>query len=83
MKLREGLRLALMDEGYVIYDSEKERVIQLNITSSYLLEMMLDGKSEEEIVDSYSRTFGVSPDVARRDLQKFLLMMRQEGLIED
>ncbi len=83
MKLREDLRLALTDEGYVIYDSQRERIIQLNMTSSYLLEMLLDGKSEEEIVENYSRDFGVSPDVARRDLERFLFMMRQEGLVED
>ena len=43
----------------------------------------MDGKPEDEIVESYSRDFGVSPDVARRDLEKFLLMMKREGLVED
>ena len=83
MRLREGLRLALTEEGYIIYDSQRERIIHLNLTSSYLLEMMMDGKPEDEIVESYSRDFGVSPDVARRDLEKFLLMMKREGLVED
>ncbi len=83
MRLKEGLRLALTEEGYIIYDSQRERIIHLNLTSSYLLEMMMDGKPEDEIVESYSRDFGVSPDVARRDLEKFLLMMKREGLVED
>ncbi len=83
MRLREGLKLTLTDEGYIIYDSREERIIHLNITSSYLLEMMLDGKAEEEVVEEYSRAFGVSVEVARRDLERFLLMMRKEGLVED
>ncbi len=83
MKLRDDLRIAMMEEGYVIYDPENERILQLNITSSFLLEMLLDGKSEEEIVHDYSRVFGVSEEVARGDLEKFLLMMRQEGLVAD
>ncbi len=83
MKLREGLKLALTEEGYIIYDAQRERVIHLNLTSSYLLEMVMDGRPQEEIVESYARDFGVPPEVARRDLERFLLMMKQEGLVED
>ena len=34
MRLKEGLRLALTEEGYIIYDSQRERIIHLNLTSS-------------------------------------------------
>ena len=83
MRLKDGLKLVLMEDGYILYDPEKERIFQLNITSSYLLEMVMDGKSKDEIIQSYADTFGVSKEVASKDLEKFLLMLKQEGLIED
>ena len=76
MRLKEGLRLSLVGDGYVIYDSQREIIITLNITSSFLLEMLLEGMDTQDIIREYSRTFQVSEKIARRDLESFLEQMR-------
>ncbi len=83
MKLRDGLKLTMVDDGYIIYDSERERIIALNITSSFILEMLLEDRNMEEIVQEYARAFDVDVETARRDYTDFISMMKREGLIED
>ncbi len=83
MKLRDGLKLTMVDDGYIIYDSERERIIALNITSSFILEMLLEGRDMEEIVQEYARAFDVDVETARRDYMDFINLMKREGLIED
>lgn len=58
-------------------------VYSLNRTAAWLWEQIEeDGCTAEELTDRLSRTFGVDPDTALRDVERQLSEWRTFGLID-
>lgn len=74
-------RLAVNDEGF-IFDPETGNSYTVNKTGLFIIKLLKEGKSEEEIVKALSEKFDVSEEDARRDLVDFIEQLRLYGLLE-
>ncbi|ADU96902.1 HPr-rel-A system PqqD family peptide chaperone [Thermovibrio ammonificans] len=74
-------RLAINDEGF-IFDPETGNSFTVNQTGLFIIKLLKEGKSEEEIVQALTEEFDVSPEEARRDLVDFIEQLRLNGLLE-
>jgi len=75
-------RLAVSEEGF-IFDPETGNSYTVNQTGLFILELLKEGKSQDEIVDALTKEFEVSPEEAQRDLIDFLEQLRLFGLLEE
>ena len=75
-------RLAVSEEGF-IFDPETGNSYTVNQTGLFILELLKEGKSQDEIVDALTEEFEVSPEEAQRDLIDFLEQLRLFGLLEE
>ncbi|WP_456457212.1 HPr-rel-A system PqqD family peptide chaperone [Thermovibrio sp.] len=74
-------RLAISKDGF-IFDPATGNSYTVNSTGLFILNLLREGKSEEEIVDALVENFDVSQDEAKRDLLDFLEQLRINGLLE-
>ncbi len=74
-------RLAISKNGFV-FDPATGNSYTVNSTGLFILNLLREGKSEDEIVDALVENFEVSQEEARRDLLDFLEQLRVNGLLE-
>lgn len=74
-------RLAINDEGF-IFDPETGNSYTVNKTGLFIIKLLKEGKTEEEIVKALTERFEVSEDEAKRDLIDFIEQLRINGLLE-
>ncbi|NPB04077.1 MAG: HPr-rel-A system PqqD family peptide chaperone [Thermotogae bacterium] len=74
-------RLAISDEGF-IFDPETGNSYTTNSTGIFILKLLKDGKSEEEILKAITEEYGVDEEEARRDLYDFLEQLRLYQLLK-
>ena len=75
-------RLAINDEGF-IFDPETGSSFTVNQTGLFILKLLKEGKSQEEIVEALTQEFDVSREEAARDLIDFLEQLRLNGLLRE
>ena len=70
-------------DGAVILDVRQGQMFNLNFVGSRVLELLKSDSTESAIVAEISREFGVSKDVAGRDVREFIEALKQHRLLED
>ncbi|RKQ63855.1 PqqD family protein of HPr-rel-A system [Thermovibrio guaymasensis] len=75
-------KLAISDEGF-IFDPETGSSFTVNQTGLFILKLLKEGKSQEEIVEALTEEFDVSRGEAARDLIDFLEQLRLNGLLRE
>ena len=75
-------KLAISDEGF-IFDPETGSSFTVNQTGLFILKLLKEGKSQEEIVEALTEEFDVSREEAARDLIDFLEQLRLNGLLRE
>lgn len=80
-KISETVRTTHGQDGAVILDIQRGRVIRLNLTASFILQCVERGETESQIVDGIAQHFRISRDAAHTDVGDFLRSMKQEGLV--
>ena len=75
-------KLAISDEGF-IFDPETGSSFTVNHTGLFILKLLKEGKSQDEIVDALVKEYGVDREEAARDLIDFLEQLRLNGLLEE
>ncbi len=74
-------KLAISDEGF-IFDPETGSSFTVNQTGLFILKLLKEGKSQEEIVEALTENFEVTKEEAARDLIDFLEQLRLNGLLK-
>ena len=75
-------KLAISDESF-IFDPETGSSFTVNQTGLFILKLLKEGKSQEEIVEALTEEFDVSREEASRDLIDFLEQLRINGLLRE
>ena len=70
-------------DGAIVLDVRQGQMFNLNFVGSRILELLKSGSAESAIVDEISREFGVSQDLAKKDVREFLLNLKKCQLIEE
>jgi hypothetical protein len=70
--LRPNLRSVVDHDGAVILDIERDSVLTINATGSYVWERLQRGKQIEEIIRELASDTGADPVTVDRDVHSFL-----------
>jgi len=73
-------RLAISEEGF-IFDPETGDTYTVNFTGLFILNLLKQGKSENEILEKLIEEFDVNEEEAKRDLLDFLEQIKIYGFI--
>jgi hypothetical protein len=76
----EGLDVERTDDGYIIYEPDKDRVHFLNATAALILELCNGTNSMAEIADLVQEAFGLA-EAPAQIVQETLTQMKDEGLL--
>jgi hypothetical protein len=76
-----GLEVTEAEDGFLIYQRERDRVHYLNHTSVLVLELCTGRNSTDEIVDAVQKAYAL-PEAPQREVIEVLRQMHDEGLVE-
>lgn len=79
--MRERIRSAHTADGGTVLDIDKGRMFSLNSSGSAIFQLMETGSCEDKIVEELVRRFGISMDVAKRDLNDFRETLKNHALL--
>lgn len=79
--MRERIRSAHTADGGIVLDIGKGRMFSLNTSGSAIFQLMETGSREDSIVEELVRRFGISVDVAKRDLSDFRETLKNYALL--
>jgi hypothetical protein len=82
-RISDTVRSTHSQDGAIVLDVRQGQIFNLNFVGSRILELLKTGDSESEIVDSISREFDVTREVAESDLREFLVALKNHKLIEE
>ena len=79
-KIAADIEINPMEDGYVIYQAEKDRVHYLNHTAVLILECCNGKNSEHEMVQILQQAFEL-PELPEKEMKECLDSMLKEGLV--
>jgi hypothetical protein len=79
-KLAEGMEINQVEDGYVVYQADRDRVHYLNHTAVLVLEGCTGSNRVEEIVELVRQAFH-PPGDPEADVKTCLENLKQQGLV--
>jgi Coenzyme PQQ synthesis protein D (PqqD). len=76
----DGLEINEAANGYVIFDSGRDRIHYLNHTAVLILELCNGELSAEEIAAFLQEAYSL-PDAPMAEVQAYVLRLTEEGLV--
>lgn len=76
----EDLDISPADDGYIIYQPERDRVHFLNPTAVLILQFCDGENSPEQIVDLVKQAYGL-PDAPVKEVREALELLKAESLL--
>jgi hypothetical protein len=75
------LRSVHTADGGVVLDIGQGRMFSLNSSGSFIFQLLEKGLPEEHIVEELVKQFGVTAELARRDLAGFCASLKNHALL--
>jgi hypothetical protein len=72
---------ATLSDGAVLLNLRTKRYFSLNETGTRVWELLLEGRTEEEIVRTMTQEYDVTEDAARRETAEVIAALRDNELI--
>lgn len=82
LRVPEHVRRANSPDGDIVLDVRHGRMFTLNVVGSKILELLAHQYTSEQIATELSREFGISMEMAIRDVAEFLDTLQKHRLIE-
>jgi coenzyme PQQ synthesis protein D (PqqD) len=73
---------ATLSDGAVLLNLRTKRYYSLNETGTRIWQLLLQGRTEEEIVQALTTEYDVHTDVARNEMRAVIASLRECALIE-
>jgi hypothetical protein len=70
------------EDGAIVLDIQRGRVLRLNAAGSFILEHLERGETELQISMALSERFRISREVAQTDVGEFLISLKQAALVQ-
>ena len=83
LRLSDTVRSTHNQDGAIILDIRQGQMFNLNFVGSRNLELLKTGSTESAVVDQISGEFGVSRDLAKKDVRDFLQNLKKCRLVEE
>jgi hydroxymethylpyrimidine pyrophosphatase-like HAD family hydrolase len=87
MKIKKGFVLQNVAGSYLACATgdltrEFSGVVRMNATGAFIWEILQGGAEKGEIVKKVSESYGISEEVAERDVTAFISYLNDNGVIE-
>ena len=82
MTLSEHIRFTHNLDGAVVLDIFHGQMFRLNLVGSRMLELLKQGRSEQEIAEQLSQEFGVGREVVTVDFKEFVAHLAKHNLLK-
>jgi hypothetical protein len=82
-KVSNGVRSTQNQDGTIVLDIERGRMLRLNLTGALIFERLQQGQTESQIINGISQEFRVSHHIAQADVGEFLKSMEEAGLLDN
>lgn len=80
-RLAESIRCRHLDDGSVLLDTRRGRILSFNRTASRILQLLETGSDRNAIVGRIVEEFGAEPETAEKDVCEFLNLLQQNQLL--
>jgi hypothetical protein len=80
--LSRTIRSAQTQDGQVLLDVLRGRVFCLNPVASKIIDLLVEGLPEPQIVAEITRIYRVDADTVRADLEEFLGRLHEQHVLE-
>ncbi|MDP2938913.1 MAG: PqqD family protein [Candidatus Omnitrophota bacterium] len=67
--------------GAVVFETLKEKVFVTNETGKNILNLLKEGKSVEEIINSLADLYAVEPEDIKDDVLGFVGLLKEKGIL--
>lgn len=81
MKPAEHVRANVTDDGLTLLDIDKGQIYTANIVAARIWTMLMDNKSENEIVDIVAGEFGAQRVTVMYDTRAFIQSLHEKKLV--
>lgn len=82
LTISDAVRRAETVDGEILLDVRQGQMFSLNVAGAKMLDLLLTGDDESQIVEKISQDYRVDRDVVRRDLLEFVESLRQHHILE-
>lgn len=84
MKPAQHVRANVTDDNLIVLDLVKGQIFTANVIGSRIWRgLFVDNQPTEQLVETISTEWGTTPEVVAKDVEKFLVQLKQRGLLAD
>lgn len=86
MKMKDGFILRKVGKQYVVVATGKSSksfhgMIRLNDSAAYVFNLLKQDRDEEELIQALIKEYGITEEIAKEDVDNFLVAMKGAGAI--
>ena len=81
MNFAEYVKIREEKFGAVIFETLKEKVFVTNETGKDILNLLKEGKTAEEIINSLADLYAVEPEDIKEDVLGFVGLLKEKGIL--
>jgi hypothetical protein len=82
MRLSQYVRSTHSQDGAVVLDVLHGHMFRLNLVGSRMLELLKQGRAEQEITERVSQEFGVAREIVAADCKEFFVHLEKHHLLD-
>lgn len=87
MRLKDELMLHKVSDETVVVPTGKlsiefQGIIRNNETAGFIMELLKEERTEEELVDEILQVYDVDRETVSRDVHRIIMMLEEEGLLQ-
>jgi len=84
MKPTQHVRANVTADNLIVLDLVKGQIFTANTVGSRIWRgLFLDNQSEEQLIENIASEWGTAPDIVAKDVEKFVVQLKQQGLVAD
>ena len=84
MKPTQHVRANVTADNLIVLDLVKGQIFTANTVGSRIWRgLFLDNQSEEQLIENIASQWGTAPDIVAKDVEKFVVQLKQQGLVAD
>jgi len=81
MIFNEHVKIREEKFGAVVFETLKEKVFVTNETGKDVLNLLKEGKTAEEIINSLADLYAVKPEDVKEDISGFVGLLKEKGIL--
>lgn len=81
LKIDSNAHYTVIDDTAIVLDGRRGKYLGLNETASRILDLLAEGRTAGQVLETMSDEYDIEPAVLRRDIARFIAEMEGMGLL--